>query len=292
MCSRRVSVTNLARAPVIFGAGTPGDQLAGAPVQSAPFLPARRKATWECLEGACSRCAFVHTRPQGAHRLAAPLSFVAASSEGSIVYATPTTPPPVSHSHLRTPHHLRTWCNFKTARGTARNGSPLCVAFYSCPEMMFSSAGKRCFTIESLVAKESPLPAEDPIRPTALSYSNPTTDALMNGYQAAPARPLYQSPELVFPETVHHPSLTVSPHQLGGSHLQHPHFFGTQNRDPLNFYPWVLRNRFFGHRFQGTARRGDGEVKYSGLGMHNRPLSVIVLKFVRKVDLNENIYFR
>lgn len=122
-------------------------------------------------------------------------------------------------------------------------------------EMMFSSAGKRCFTIESLVAKENPLTAEDPIRPTALSYSNPTTDALMNSYQAPPpARSLYQSPDLVFPETMNHPSLTVAPHQLGGSHLQHPHFFGTQHRDPLNFYPWVLRNRFFGHRFQGTRK--------------------------------------
>lgn len=121
---------------------------------------------------------------------------------------------------------------------------------------MFSSAGKRCFTIESLVAKENPLiGAEDPIRPTALSYSNPATDALMNSYQAPPARSLYQSPDLVFPETVNHPSLTVAPHQLGGSHLQHPHFFGTQHRDPLNFYPWVLRNRFFGHRFQGKIRQ-------------------------------------
>lgn len=120
--------------------------------------------------------------------------------------------------------------------------------------MMFSSAGKRCFTIESLVAKENPLSAEEPIRPTALTYSNPTTEALMNTYQAPPARSLYQSPELVFPEAVSHPSLTVAPHQLGGSHLQHPHFFGTQHRDPLNFYPWVLRNRFFGHRFQGRSR--------------------------------------
>lgn len=118
---------------------------------------------------------------------------------------------------------------------------------------MFSSAGKRCFTIESLVAKENPLGADEPIRPTALTYSNPPTDALMNAYQAPPARSLYQSPELVFPEAVSHPSLTVAPHQLG-SHLQHPHFFGTQHRDPLNFYPWVLRNRFFGHRFQGRSR--------------------------------------
>lgn len=128
------------------------------------------------------------------------------------------------------------------------------VGFYFCQEMMFSSAGKRCFTIESLVAKENPLSADEPIRPTALTYSNPTTETLMNTYQAPPARSLYQSPELVFPESVSHPSLTVAPHQLGGSHLQHPHFFGTQHRDPLNFYPWVLRNRFFGHRFQGRSR--------------------------------------
>ncbi|XP_058471661.1 homeobox protein EMX1 [Solea solea] len=127
--------------------------------------------------------------------------------------------------------------------------------------MMFSSAGKRCFTIESLVAKENPLTVEDPVRPTALSYSSPATEALMNGYhhQAPAARSLYQSPELMFPDTVNHPSLTVAPHQLTpASHLQHPHFFGTQHpRDPLNFYPWVLRNRFFGHRFQGNEVSQD-----------------------------------
>lgn len=122
--------------------------------------------------------------------------------------------------------------------------------------MMFSSAGKRCFTIESLVAKESPLMAEEPLRPTALTYSTPSSDALMNSYQPHQARSLYPSPELVFPEAVSHPSLTAAPHQLGGSHLQHPHFFNTQHRDPLNFYPWVLRNRFFGHRFQGRAAGG------------------------------------
>ncbi|XP_067099794.1 homeobox protein EMX1 [Osmerus mordax] len=116
---------------------------------------------------------------------------------------------------------------------------------------MFSSAGKRCFTIESLVAKENHLTTEDPIRPTALSYPNPT-DAFMNTYQGPTGRSIYQNPELVFPEAVNHHSLTMNPHQLGGPHLQHPHFFGTQHRDPLNFYPWVLRNRFFGHRFQGN----------------------------------------
>lgn len=150
---------------------------------------------------------------------------------------------------------------------------------------MFSSAGKRCFTIESLVAKESPHTAEEPIRPTALSYSNPTTDALMNSYQAPPARSLYQSPDLVFPESVGHPSLTVAPHHLGGSHLQHPHFFGTQHRDPLNFYPWVLRNRFFGHRFQGKKKKiviilsGD-DATSDHMGQYSMMMMMMMMKVI------------
>ncbi|KAK7139958.1 hypothetical protein R3I94_012549 [Phoxinus phoxinus] len=116
---------------------------------------------------------------------------------------------------------------------------------------MFSATGKRCFTIESLVAKENPLTPEDPIRPTALSYSTPA-DSFLNGYQSPAGRALYPNPELVFSETVNHAPLSMHPHPLGSTHLQHPHFFGTQHREPLNFYPWVLRNRFFGHRFQGN----------------------------------------
>ncbi|KAI7805946.1 homeobox protein EMX1 [Triplophysa rosa] len=116
---------------------------------------------------------------------------------------------------------------------------------------MFSSTGKRCFTIESLVGKEIPLTPEDPIRPTALSYTAPV-DSFLNGYQSPAGRALYPNPELVFSETVNHAPLSMHPHQLGSTHLQHPHFFGTQHREPLNFYPWVLRNRFFGHRFQGN----------------------------------------
>ncbi|XP_003508223.2 homeobox protein EMX1 isoform X1, partial [Cricetulus griseus] len=43
------------------------------------------------------------------------------------------------------------------------------------------------------------------------------------------------------------------------SSLQPPHsFFGAQHRDPLHFYPWVLRNRFFGHRFQASDVPQDG----------------------------------
>ncbi|KAF7710586.1 homeobox protein EMX1 [Silurus meridionalis] len=126
---------------------------------------------------------------------------------------------------------------------------------------MFSTAGKRGFTIESLVAKESPLPGEDPIRPTALSYTTPT-DSFLNAYPSPAGRALYPNPELVFPESVQHAPIGVHPHQLGGAHLQHPHFFSTQHREPLNFYPWVLRNRFFGHRFQGN------EVSHDSLLLH------------------------
>ncbi|XP_029794380.1 homeobox protein EMX1 [Suricata suricatta] len=77
---------------------------------------------------------------------------------------------------------------------------------------------------------------------------------------AGAGRSLYGGPELVFPEAMNHPALTVHPaHQLGASPLQPPHsFFGAQHRDPLHFYPWVLRNRFFGHRFQASDVPQDG----------------------------------
>ncbi|KAJ7422623.1 Homeobox protein EMX1 [Willisornis vidua] len=124
---------------------------------------------------------------------------------------------------------------------------------------MFQPSAKRCFTIESLVGKDTPLGPEDPPRPTALAYPGPAAAAdaaaFAPGFQGAAGRALYGSAELVFPEAVGHPALPVGPPQLGGSALPHPHpFFGPQHRDPLNFYPWVLRNRFFGHRFQAPGQ--------------------------------------
>ncbi|XP_044628590.1 homeobox protein EMX1 isoform X1 [Equus asinus] len=150
---------------------------------------------------------------------------------------------------------------------------------------MFQPTAKRGFTIESLVAKDGgtgggtggggagshPLAAaasEEPLRPTALNYPHPgaAEAAFVSGFPAAAAaaagagRSLYGGPELVFPEAMNHPALTVHPaHQLGASPLQPPHsFFGAQHRDPLHFYPWVLRNRFFGHRFQASDVPQDG----------------------------------
>ncbi|XP_066536020.1 homeobox protein EMX1 [Hoplias malabaricus] len=126
---------------------------------------------------------------------------------------------------------------------------------------MFSAAGKRCFTIESLVAKESPLPAAEPTRAAALTYA-PPTESFLGGYQSPAARALYPSPELALPEALSHAPLSAHPHQISGAHLQHAHFYGAQHREPINFYPWVLRNRFFGHRFQGN------EVSHDSLLLH------------------------
>ncbi|XP_072858301.1 homeobox protein EMX1 [Pogona vitticeps] len=142
-----------------------------------------------------------------------------------------------------------------------------------------AAAAKRCFTIESLVGKDPHHPlAEEPLRPgaaaaAALGYSASAAAAAVEafaaqgGFPGSPAaaagRSLYGSPELLFPEAVSHPpppALAVHPPQLGASHLPpspHP-FFSPQPRDPLHFYPWVLRNRFFGHRFQGSEVSQDG----------------------------------
>lgn len=144
-----------------------------------------------------------------------------------------------------------------------------------------AAAAKRCFTIESLVGKDNSHPlAEDSLRPVAaaaaaaaLGYpASAAVEAFAHGFQgsAAAGRSLYGGPELLFPEAVSHPpALTVHPPQLGSSHLPpspHP-FFGPQPRDPLNFYPWVLRNRFFGHRFQGKQRAAaSGEPRARGRG--------------------------
>ncbi|XP_064367740.1 homeobox protein EMX1 isoform X2 [Dromaius novaehollandiae] len=126
---------------------------------------------------------------------------------------------------------------------------------------MFQPSAKRCFTIESLVAKDAPLSADEPLRPAALPYAGPGPDAaaFAAGFAGAAGRSLYGGAELVFPEAVGHPALPVGPPQLPPP----PAFFGPQHRDPLNFYPWVLRNRFFGHRFQAAA---------PGAGLREEPL--------------------
>lgn len=133
---------------------------------------------------------------------------------------------------------------------------------------MFQPTPKRCFTIESLVAKDSPLPAsrsEDPIRPAALSYANSSPmNPFLNGFHST-GRGVYSNPDLVFAEAVSHPpnpAVPVHPvppphalaaHPLPASHSTHP-LFASQQRDPSTFYPWLIhRYRYLGHRFQGTC---------------------------------------
>lgn len=133
---------------------------------------------------------------------------------------------------------------------------------------MFQPTPKRCFTIESLVAKDNPVPAsrsEEPIRPAALSYANSgQMNPFLNGFHSG-GRGVYSNPDLVFAEAVSHPPNSAVPvhpvapphalaaHPLSSSHSPHP-LFGSQQRDPSTFYPWLLhRYRYLGHRFQGKC---------------------------------------
>ncbi|KAK5896608.1 hypothetical protein CesoFtcFv8_009750 [Champsocephalus esox] len=118
---------------------------------------------------------------------------------------------------------------------------------------------KKCFTIESLVGKgvsgEGGGGGDEPIRPTALRFP----DSLHPGVFGScfPGRTssssLYGSsgPDMGL---LHPDSHTQSP---GGGLPLHPlqippqSFFGTGQHRELGFYPWVLRSRYLGHRFQG-----------------------------------------
>nr|BAQ56007.1 homeobox-containing protein EmxB [Eptatretus burgeri] len=134
---------------------------------------------------------------------------------------------------------------------------------------MFQPAAKRCFTIESLVAKDCPAPGgasnrpDEPLRPAALSFagapvhSQPGT-AFMPGFAQPAGRTLYPHADLMYPEPgPHHaasgplpiPALPVGAHPLQPSH--HP-LFGPPQRDPMTFYPWLLnRHRYLSHRYPG-----------------------------------------
>ncbi|NXV29319.1 EMX2 protein, partial [Rissa tridactyla] len=145
---------------------------------------------------------------------------------------------------------------------------------------MFQPTPKRCFTIESLVAKDSPLPAsrsEDPIRPAALSYANSSPmNPFLNGFHST-GRGVYSNPDLVFAEAVSHPpnpAVPVHPvppphalaaHPLPASHSTHP-LFASQQRDPSTFYPWLIhRYRYLGHRFQGNETSPESFLLHNAL---------------------------
>ncbi|XP_065122635.1 empty spiracles homeobox 3 [Paramisgurnus dabryanus] len=112
---------------------------------------------------------------------------------------------------------------------------------------------KKCFTIESLVGKDSnssSAAADEPIRPTALRFSESIHPSPFGSCFQNSGRTLYSSsPEMMFTDPTSHTANSG----LSLRHLQIPTqpFFSPHQRDTLNFYPWVLRNRYLGHRFQG-----------------------------------------
>ncbi|KAM3867278.1 empty spiracles homeobox 3 [Diretmus argenteus] len=119
---------------------------------------------------------------------------------------------------------------------------------------MFQHSGKKCFTIESLVGKEANGngggSGDEPIRPTALRFPDslhPAAGPFGTCFQSS-GRTLYSSPDMVLQEPGTHtqnPGLPLHPLQISPQS-----FFSPQHRDALSFYPWVLRNRYLGHRFQ------------------------------------------
>ncbi|KAK9518513.1 hypothetical protein VZT92_023819 [Zoarces viviparus] len=119
--------------------------------------------------------------------------------------------------------------------------------------MFHHSNSKKCFTIESLVGKEASSHSggsgDEPIRPTALRFPESLHPAAAAAgvfgscFQGSSGRTLYSAgPDMVLqePGTHMHP-LQIPPQS----------FFSQQHREALSFYPWVLRSRYLGHRFQG-----------------------------------------
>jgi len=137
---------------------------------------------------------------------------------------------------------------------------------------MFQHSNKKCFTIESLVGKDASSRSsgggsgDEPIRPTALRFPDSLHPASAAGvfgscFQGNSGRTLFSAgPDVVLQDPGTH---TQGPGGLPLHPLQIPpqSFFSPQHREALSFYPWVLRSRFLGHRFQGEpgrGRRGSG----------------------------------
>lgn len=112
---------------------------------------------------------------------------------------------------------------------------------------------KKCFTIESLVGKDSNSSSvgDELIRPTALRYTESVHPAPFGSCFQNSARTLYGNvnADMMFPDPGSHSANSA----LALRHLPIPTqpFFSPHQRDSLHFYPWVLRNRYLGHRFQG-----------------------------------------
>ncbi|KAM6978012.1 empty spiracles homeobox 3 [Aplochiton taeniatus] len=115
---------------------------------------------------------------------------------------------------------------------------------------MYQDSNKKCFTIESLVGKDtnSSAAGDEPIRPTALRFSESIHPAPFGTCFQNSSRTLYSSADVMFQESASHNNSGLPLHPL---QIPSQTFFNPHQRDALNFYPWVLRNRYLGHRFQG-----------------------------------------
>ncbi|KAJ3587260.1 hypothetical protein NHX12_010858 [Muraenolepis orangiensis] len=172
---------------------------------------------------------------------------------------------------------------------------------------MFQHSNKKCFTIESLVGKEttnshhnhhhhnnnnnnnnsnnnnnnnnnssnsaSSAGEHEPIRPTALRFTESIHSAPFGTcFQNSSGRSLYSSssggpPDVMFQDPGGPGGAAGAAHctQSPGLHPLHPlqmpsqaffsphhhHHHHHHQREALNFYPWVLRNKYLGHRFPG-----------------------------------------
>ncbi|XP_069000029.1 empty spiracles homeobox 3 isoform X2 [Embiotoca jacksoni] len=127
--------------------------------------------------------------------------------------------------------------------------------------MFQHSSNKKCFTIESLVGKEASGHSgsgDEPIRPTALRFPDSLHPAAAAGvfgscFQGGSGRTLFSAgPDMVLHEPGTHAQgaggLPLHPLQIPPQS-----FFGPQHRDALSFYPWVLRSRYLGARFQDDS---------------------------------------
>ncbi|XP_068596574.1 empty spiracles homeobox 3 [Brachionichthys hirsutus] len=136
--------------------------------------------------------------------------------------------------------------------------------------MFQHGSNKKCFTIESLVGKEAlrhrGASGDEPIRPTALRFPESLHPAAAAAgvfgscFQGGSGRTLYS--DLVLQDPGTH---AQSPGGLPLHPLQIPpqSFFSSQHRDALSFYPWVLRSRYLGHRFQGDDNSPENLLLHS-----------------------------
>ena len=121
---------------------------------------------------------------------------------------------------------------------------------------MFQHSNKKCFTIESLVGKDtsnnnaSPAGEHEPIRPTALRFTESIHSAPFGTCFQNSGRSIYPSPDMMFQDPGTHTQNSGLP--LHPLQMPSQTFFSPHQRDALNFYPWVLRNKFLGHRFPGN----------------------------------------